>query len=185
MLSGWGPLTPHGRDTNPTQVSSQQMLVLIYLPWKDGKLSWLRQKRRLHKYSKLRIELGPCGRKAEISPTASTICALNLTYRKWSNKCLGRLINFSGSAFNRYEAFNREAFISFLWIYCKKKQTCGLYMYSYKLHIVKYVVSEPIDTPLITVMYKQGCVIHKSMTMSSDKTLYINIKLLFLQLKIF
>ena len=37
------------------------MLVLIYLPRKDGKLSWLRRKRRSHKYSNLgraRIELG-------------------------------------------------------------------------------------------------------------------------------
>ena len=61
MLSGWGSLTPPGQDTNPSQVSSQQMLVLIYLPRKDGKLSWLRRKRRSHKYSNLgraRIELG-------------------------------------------------------------------------------------------------------------------------------
>ena len=52
---------PFGRDTNPSQVSSQQTLVLIYLPRKDGKLSWLRWKRRLHKYSNLAkpgIELG-------------------------------------------------------------------------------------------------------------------------------
>ena len=28
-----------GRDTNPSQVSSQQTLVLIYQPHKDGKLS--------------------------------------------------------------------------------------------------------------------------------------------------
>ena len=39
VLSGWESLTPPGRDTNPLQVSSQQMLVLIYLPRKDGKLS--------------------------------------------------------------------------------------------------------------------------------------------------
>ena len=32
-------LTPPGRDTNPSQVSSQQTLVLIYLPQKDGKMS--------------------------------------------------------------------------------------------------------------------------------------------------
>ena len=41
-----------GRDTNPSQVSSQQMLVLIYLPWNDRKLSLLRRKRS-HKYSNL------------------------------------------------------------------------------------------------------------------------------------
>ena len=35
------------------KVSSQQTLVLIYLPRKDGKLSWLRRERRLHKYSNL------------------------------------------------------------------------------------------------------------------------------------
>ena len=46
-------MTPPGRDTNPSQVSSQQTLVLNYLPWKDGQLSWLRRKRRSHKYSNL------------------------------------------------------------------------------------------------------------------------------------
>ena len=38
-----------GRDTNPSQVSSQQKLVLIYLPRKDGKLSWLRRERKSYK----------------------------------------------------------------------------------------------------------------------------------------
>ena len=42
-----------GWDTNPSQVSSLQTLVLIYLPLKDGKLSWLRRNRRFHKYSNL------------------------------------------------------------------------------------------------------------------------------------
>ena len=51
MLSGWESLTAPGRDTNPSQVSSQQTLALIYLPRKDRKLSWLRRERRLHKYS--------------------------------------------------------------------------------------------------------------------------------------
>ena len=46
-------MTPPGWDTNPLQVSSQQTLVLIYLPRKDGKLSWLRRKRKLQKYSNL------------------------------------------------------------------------------------------------------------------------------------
>ena len=46
-------MTLPGWDTNPSQVSSQQSLVLIYLPRKDGKLSWLRRKRRSHKYSNL------------------------------------------------------------------------------------------------------------------------------------
>ena len=37
--NGWEhlALTPPGWDTNPMQVSSQQTLVLIYLPRKDGK----------------------------------------------------------------------------------------------------------------------------------------------------
>ena len=48
MLSGWESLTPPGRDTSPSQVCSQQTLVLIYLPRKDEKLSWLRRKRRTH-----------------------------------------------------------------------------------------------------------------------------------------
>ena len=62
VLSGWESLTPPGRDTNPSQVSSQQTLVLIYLPREDGKLSWLKRKRRSHKYSNFSkvpgIELG-------------------------------------------------------------------------------------------------------------------------------
>ena len=45
-------------DINPSQVISQQMLVLIYLPWKDGKLSWLRQERMLHKSVQILAELG-------------------------------------------------------------------------------------------------------------------------------
>ena len=53
VLSGWESSTPPGWDTNPLQVSSQQTLVLIYLPRKDGRLSWLRQKRRSHKDSNL------------------------------------------------------------------------------------------------------------------------------------
>ena len=53
MLSGWESLTVPGWDTNPSRVSSQQTLVLIYLPGGDGKLSWLRRKRRLHKDSNL------------------------------------------------------------------------------------------------------------------------------------
>ena len=36
-------------DTNPSQVMSQQTLVLIYRPLKDGKLSWLRRERKSHK----------------------------------------------------------------------------------------------------------------------------------------
>ena len=61
MLSTWESLTPPGQDTNPSQVSSQQTLVLIYLPGKEGKLNWLRWKRRSHKYSnfgRAGIELG-------------------------------------------------------------------------------------------------------------------------------
>ena len=50
-------MTSPGWDTNPSQVSYQQTLVLIYLPQKDGKLSWLRRKRRLHKY----LNLGKAG----------------------------------------------------------------------------------------------------------------------------
>ena len=46
-------MTSPGLDTNPSQVSSQQTLVLIYLPRKDGKLTWLRRKRRSRKYSNL------------------------------------------------------------------------------------------------------------------------------------
>ena len=61
-------LTPPGRNTNPSQVSSQQMLVLIYLPRKDGKLSQLRRKG--HTNSQISGEpvwnWGPCGLKAEI-----------------------------------------------------------------------------------------------------------------------
>ena len=44
-------LTLHGWDTNPPQVSSQQRLVLICLPRKDGKLSYLRRKSKANKNS--------------------------------------------------------------------------------------------------------------------------------------
>ena len=44
-------MTPPGQDTNPSQVSSQQTLVLINLPWKDRKLSYLRRKRWSHKFA--------------------------------------------------------------------------------------------------------------------------------------
>ena len=56
------------------------MLVLIYLPRKDGKLSWLRRERKSHKSVQISEEpgsnWGPCGRKAEILPTAPTTPAL-------------------------------------------------------------------------------------------------------------
>ena len=52
-LSEWETLTQPERDTNPSQVSSQQTLVLIYLPRKGGKLSNLGQKRSSHKDSNL------------------------------------------------------------------------------------------------------------------------------------
>ena len=60
-----------GRESNSSQVSSQQTLVLIYLPRKDGKLSWLRRERRSQKRSNLEpgSNWGPCGRNAEILPT--------------------------------------------------------------------------------------------------------------------
>ena len=65
-----------GQDTNPSQVSSQQTLVFIYLPRKDGKPSWLRRKRRPHKDLNLGkvpgSNWGPRGWKAEILPTAPT-----------------------------------------------------------------------------------------------------------------
>ena len=46
-------MTPPGRDTKPSQISFQQTLVIIYLPRKDRKLGYLRQKRRSHKHSNL------------------------------------------------------------------------------------------------------------------------------------
>ena len=58
VLSGCESLTPPGWDTNPSQVSSQQMLVLIYLPWKDGKLNWLRRERKSHKSVQISAEPG-------------------------------------------------------------------------------------------------------------------------------
>ena len=55
-------MTPPGRDTNPSQVSSQQMLVLIFLPWKDGKLSYSLGGKECHTIiqilAKPEIELG-------------------------------------------------------------------------------------------------------------------------------
>ena len=43
---------------NPSQISSQQTLVLIYLPRKDGKLSWLRRERKSHKSVQISAEPG-------------------------------------------------------------------------------------------------------------------------------
>lgn len=53
LLYEWESLTPPGRGTNPSQVSPEQTLVLIYQPRKDGKLSEFWQKRRSHKRSDL------------------------------------------------------------------------------------------------------------------------------------
>mgnify|MGYP001792951579 CR=1 FL=1 len=39
-VSVWGSLSPPRRDTNPSQVSSQQTLIIIYRPRKDGKVSF-------------------------------------------------------------------------------------------------------------------------------------------------
>ena len=39
VLSGLESLIPPGQNTNPSKVNSQQTLVLIYLPRKDGKQS--------------------------------------------------------------------------------------------------------------------------------------------------
>ena len=47
----WESLPLPGWDTNPSQVSSKQTLVLINLPRKDGKLCLRRKKIRSHKYS--------------------------------------------------------------------------------------------------------------------------------------
>ena len=56
VLGGLESLTPHGWNTNLSQVNSQQMMVLIYLPRieKEGKLSQLRRlKIRSHNCSNL------------------------------------------------------------------------------------------------------------------------------------
>ena len=52
-LCKWESVTPSGRDTNPSHVNSQQMLVLIYWPRKDRKLNLLLRKRRSHKWPNL------------------------------------------------------------------------------------------------------------------------------------
>ena len=73
-------LIPPGWDTNPSQVSSQQKLVLIYLPPKDGKLSSLSFGGK-EGHTKIQVSAepgsnqGPSGRKAEILPTATTMPA--------------------------------------------------------------------------------------------------------------
>ena len=74
VLSGWESLTPSGWDTNPSQVSSQQMLVLIYLPRKDGLGG-----KGGHTNIQISAEPGSnqwlSGRKAEILPSAPTMPA--------------------------------------------------------------------------------------------------------------
>ena len=55
MIAFDSPWTEH---YNPSQVSFQLMLVLIYLPRMDGKLSQRRQKKRLHDIFKYRQRQG-------------------------------------------------------------------------------------------------------------------------------
>ena len=77
---------PPGRDTNPSQlqVSFQQMLVLIYLLQKDEKLSQSLAEKKVTQIFQFRqsrgSNWGPCGRKAEILPTAPTIPELFDTF---------------------------------------------------------------------------------------------------------
>ena len=69
-------LTPPGWDTNKSQVSYHQTLVLIYLPWKDRRLSYHRRKKRSHKYSNLgraRIKLGTLWLESRDLATAQTM----------------------------------------------------------------------------------------------------------------
>ena len=79
VLSRWESMTPPGRDTNPSQFSSQQTLVLIYLPWKDE--SWVSLGGK-EGYTNIQITVKPesnrrrCGRKAEILPIAPIMPAL-------------------------------------------------------------------------------------------------------------
>ena len=94
--------TPHGWDTNPSQVGSQQ----TYLPHKDGKQSYLRWEKRSHKCSncgKAGIELGTlwsegtdltnCTNHAHPKNTAIYAAKIN-----WLDNYTGKPPTFSGTS---------------------------------------------------------------------------------------
>ena len=66
-------MIPPGWGTNPSQVSSQQTLVLIYLPGRIESRVGLGGKKVAQIFKSWQSRgsnWGPCGRKAEILPTA-------------------------------------------------------------------------------------------------------------------
>ena len=95
VLIGSESLNHPGRDTNPSQVSSQKMPVLIYLPLKDGKLNYLRQKRRSHKYSNLGNSRDQTG-DLVVGKQRSYICANYALTKQQVDKdvCFGKSISW-------------------------------------------------------------------------------------------
>ena len=78
VLSGWESLTPPGWDTNPSQVSSQQMLGWYSFTYPGRMESWVGLSGKEGR-TNIRIlaepvsNWEPCGRKADILPTAPTM----------------------------------------------------------------------------------------------------------------
>ena len=87
VLSGWEFLIPPGQKTNPSQVSSQQMLILIYLPRRMQ--SWVRlDGTEGHTNIQISAELGsnwrPCGWNAEILQLRQDLSVKSISnYPKW------------------------------------------------------------------------------------------------------
>ena len=89
VLSGWESLTPLGWDTNPSQNSSQQMLVLTYCTYPRRMESWVgldgkEGRTNIWISAEPGSNWGPCGQKAEILPTAPTMPVF-LNIRVWPN----------------------------------------------------------------------------------------------------
>ena len=79
-LSRWESLSTTWLLANPLQVSSQQKLVLIYRNLKDGKLSYLKHKRRSHRYANIgraRIKLGTLWSESRDLTSAPTMLSQN------------------------------------------------------------------------------------------------------------
>ena len=121
VLSKWKSLTPPGQDTNPSQVSSQQMLVLTYQLWRME--SWV-SLGRIEGHTKLmlkpqqsqELKWVPCGRKAEILPTAPTMLAQIFFTNKESHTAIDIKLNNYNS---KNQIPQKKHFNCFIYNSCK------------------------------------------------------------------
>ena len=78
VITNWETLTPPGRDTNPSQVSSQQMLVFAYLLWK-----WKSHKNwNFCRAAEPEPKPRPCDKKTDILPTAPTMPHIDIIHKR-------------------------------------------------------------------------------------------------------